>query len=89
MDWLDRLTTARKVVLGLAGGVALGLLIGGVGLVTVHQLNWRLGAVVDEHLPAANALATMNEALATVSRGQNALLLPKLPPQRCAEPEGR
>jgi nitrogen fixation/metabolism regulation signal transduction histidine kinase len=35
---------------------------------------------VDEQLPAASALATMNEALATVSRGQNALLLPKLPP---------
>jgi hypothetical protein len=39
MDWLDRLTTGRKVMLGLAGGVGLGPLIGGVGLGTVKQLN--------------------------------------------------
>ena len=51
MDRLNRLTTGRKVMLGLAGGVCLGLLIGCVGLVTVNQLNSRLGAVVDEQSP--------------------------------------
>jgi methyl-accepting chemotaxis protein len=75
---LRSMRIATTVALALAAVALFGAVAGGTGWLALDAVSARLSAATEARYPAAMALATLAEAQATVSRGGNALLMPKM-----------
>jgi methyl-accepting chemotaxis protein len=78
---MKRIPIAVVVAMSLLAVAALGGVAAGTGWLALDAIAARLRESADERYPAGVALATLAEAQATVSRGGNALLMPRMSPE--------